>query len=330
MAAKIALSCCCEKIFLYLLIKNNTMKKIYFLFIATLGVSFVLKAQVIPGICMVTVDDSSKHNIVYYDKTQFGINDSIVLYRENVYTGAYDRVMANHQSAFSMFLDMDTAGNPNIQPHRYKLQLWTPGNGYGQMGLYHATIYCAQTIANYNWNSYDVQGTGGGMVNQYWLLRDDNSTNGWHVIDSVSGTTNTTTDPAVLSFPNGQWRLITKWGITCTPTARYGNNEVQTSIVKSKSNITNNKMATVSTFKSSGVKLYPNPATDKVTLRLNFPSAQSTTIKLYNLLGSEVMQTVLPAGKDELEINVSALLKGIYVAEFINASVKINKRLAVE
>ncbi|HXB40172.1 MAG TPA: T9SS type A sorting domain-containing protein [Bacteroidia bacterium] len=308
------------------------MKKLYFLVTVFLTVSFFAKAQMAtnPGICMVTVDDSSKHNIIYYDKTQLNPTDSIILWRQNAYTGGYDRVMANSQTAFSMFLDMDTAGNPNKMLHRYKLQVWTPGNGYSVMGLYHATIYCAQTVTNYNWNSYDIQGTGGGMVTEYMLLRDDNSTNQWHVIDSVSGTVNTTTDPAVLSYPNGQWRLVTKWSISCTPAARYGNSETQTSIVKSKSNITNNRSAAISTFKTSGIKLYPNPASDKVVLRLNFPLAQGTTIKLYNMLGSEVMQVVLPAGQDELEINVSALPKGIYVAEIINASVKINKQLAIE
>ena len=306
------------------------MKKIYLSLFAILCVSFISKAQVIPGICMVSVDDSSKHNVIYYDKTQFGTNDSIILYRENIYSGGYDRVAANHQSAFSMFLDMDTAGNPNNQAHRYKLQLWTPFNGYGQMGPYHSTIYCAQSISNYNWNFYDVQGVGSGMVTEYKLLRDDNSTNAWHAIDSVLGSVNTTSDPNALSFPNADWRLVTKWSITCTPSARYGNNETQSTIVKSKSNITNNKMVGIGDIKSSAIKLYPNPASDKVTMRLSAPVIQNTNVKLFNTLGAEVMQIVLPAGKDEIEINVSALPKGIYVAEVINASVKVNKRFTVE
>ena len=304
------------------------MKKFYFLFITLICISFAANAQL--GICMVTVDDSSKHNIVYYDKTALNPTDSIILWRENVSTGGYDRIMANAQTAFSMFLDMDTAADPNKMMHRYKLQVWTPGGGYGALGLYHAVIYCAQTVTNYNWNYYDVQGTGGGMVTMYMLLRDDNSTNAWHAIDSVAGNINNTTDPAVLSFPNGQWRLVTKWSLTCNPSARYGNDETQTSIVKSKSNITNNRSASISTFKASGIRLFPNPASDKVVLRLNFPLAQGTAITLYNILGREVMQVVLPAGKDELEINVSDLPKGIYIAEFVNASIKINKRLAVE
>ncbi len=41
------------------------MKKIYSILFALICVAFIGKAQVLPGICMVTVDDSSKHNIVY-------------------------------------------------------------------------------------------------------------------------------------------------------------------------------------------------------------------------------------------------------------------------
>jgi len=306
------------------------MKKTYSFVIAFFILCLWANAQVMPGICMVSVDDSSKHNIIHYDKTQFTVADSFILWRETSTPGTYARAIANHKSVLSSFLDMDTAANPNIELHRYKLQIWDQVGGYSQLGPYHTVLYCLQVDTDYMWNLYDIEGSGGGMVTQYMLLRDDNGLNQWHAIDSVSGSINATKDPNALLFPNGAWRLVTKWSISCTPTARYGNNETQATIVKSKSNITNNKTAGINAFKASWVKLYPNPASDKVTLRLNFPLAQTSTLKLYNTLGAEVMKVVVPAGKDELEINVSSLPKGIYITEFINAGVKINKRLAVE
>src|SRR4051812_23832344 len=125
------------------------MKKIYSLLIAVIILSLVGKAQVLtPGICMVTVDDSSKHNIVYYDKHQYGpgVADSFILHREMTsMPGMYVRVMANDTSAFSMFLDMDPMADPNVQLNRYKLQIWNHIGGYSQLGPYHTVLYCLQT-----------------------------------------------------------------------------------------------------------------------------------------------------------------------------------------
>jgi len=306
------------------------MKKIYLFFTAFIVSNLLSHAQVMPGVCMVTVDDSSKHNIIYYDKTQFSVADSFILWRETNTAGVYARVMANHKLDTSRFIDMDTAANPNIKLHRYKMQIWDQVGGYSQLGPYHTTLYCLQNISNYGWNFYDIEGSGSGMVNEYKLLRDDNSLNQWHAIDSVSGSTNATTDPNALAFPNADWRLITKWSLSCTTTGKYGNNETQATIVKSKSNITNNKMSGINTLNVSWLNLFPNPTTNKVVLRLNFPLAQNSMLKIYNMLGGEVMQVVLPAGKDELEINVSGLPGGMYVAELNNSFMKVNKRLAIE
>ena len=308
------------------------MKKLY-VSIFSICLTFIASAQVVnPGICMVTVDDSSKHNIIYYDKTQVAAADSFILYREsNTAPGTYNRVMGNDSAAFSMFLDMDTAGNPNIKLHRYKLQVWHHLAGYSQLGPYHTVLFCLQSISNYNWNYYDVEGVGSGMVTKYFLLRDDNSLNAWHPIDSVAGSVNATTDPNALLYPNGQWRLVTKWSMSCNPTAKQGNNSsTQTAIVKSKSHLSNNKAAGINQLKSTSFLLYPNPATEQITIRFNFPVNENTSVKIYNALGMEILTSALSFGKDELVMPISGLEKGIYFAEINNKEGKITKRFAVQ
>lgn len=307
------------------------MKKIYFFLTVIIALSFTTKAQIAPGICMVTVDDSSKHNIVYYDKTQFSAADSFILWRETTTPGVYARVMANHNSVLSQFVDMDTAADPNVELHRYKMQVYDQIGGYSQLGPYHTVLYCLQVDTDYSWNLYDVQGSGGSFVNKYMLLRDDNSTNAWHAIDSTNNVTTMAKDTAALSFPNGSWRLVTKWSLSCTTTARQdGHNEVQATIVKSKSNITNNKTMGLNTLKAASLRIYPNPASELVNVRLNFPLAKSTTVKIYDALGAEVMRSAIPAGKDEIELNVSALNAGVYFVEFMNGSVKVNRKLVIQ
>ena len=307
------------------------MKKFYaltFLFFAI----FSATAQINPGICMVTVDDSSKHNIIYYDKSQFSAVDSFILWRETNTPGSYARVMAQDAAAYSQFIDMDTAGDPNIKLHRYKLQVYSTPGGYSNLGPYHTVLYCLQNVQNYAWNLYDIEGVGTGSVLKYLLLRDDNSLNHWHAIDSVSNNIMNTTDPNVNLYPNGQWRLVTKWSISCTPSSRYGNNnEVQGTVVKSKSNITNNKQAGVQVIRNAGsLQLYPNPAHGQTTLRLNFPLSVNSTVSVYNAIGEVVKQFQLPGSKDELAIDTQGLPAGLYVVELSNSLVKVNKRLAVE
>lgn len=309
------------------------MKKIYSFPAAFFIFCLAATAQVGagPGICMVTVDDSSKHNIIYYDKTQFSIADSFILWRETSTPNVYARVMANHASALSEFLDTDTAADPNIKLHRYKLQAYDAVGGYTNLGPYHTVLYCLQSATNYNWNQYDVEGVGTGLVTEYKLLRDDAGLNQWHAIDSVPSSSTSAVDPNAMSFPNGLWRLVTKWNITCNTTSRNdGSDGTQATIVKSKSNITNNKVAGINAAKAVGLRLYPNPAAGNVTLRLNFPLAYGSTLKIYNTLGSEVMQLVVPAGKDEVQFDVSVLPKGLYIAELSNAMVKTTTRLAVD
>lgn len=279
---------------------------------------------------MVTVDDSSKHNVIYYDKTQIAAVDSFILWRETSTPGTYARVMANDSAAMSYFLDMDTAADPNVKLHRYKLQIYDNVGGYSQLGPYHTVLYCLQNITNYNWNLYDIEGTGSGMVTMYYLLRDDNSLNAWHAIDSVSNATMATVDPNALSYPNGQWRLVTKWSISCTPTLRYGNNEIEATVVKSKSNITNNRTAATKTLRNNSLLLYPNPASDKTLLRLNFPLAQPSIVKIYNALGEEVGNAELPAGRDELQISTTSLRPGVYSLSLINPSGVVSKLLVIE
>lgn len=306
------------------------MKKIYALAISFFGFFLTAQAQVTPGICMVTVDDSSKHNVIYYDKTQFAVADSFILWRETNVGGAYARVMANHSSALSLFLDMDPVADPNLKLNRYKLQIWDVSNGYSQLSPYHTVLYCLQNDSNYNWNQYDVEGTGTGLVNSYVVLQDDNSTNQWHPIDTLAGSVNAWVDHTVNNWPNGQWRLATLWSISCTPTARYGANDVETAVVKSKSNITNNRTTGINILKANTVNLFPNPASDRVTMRLNFPVSENTWVKIYNAVGVEMLSAALPFAKDEFSIPLNGLQKGIYFVEFSNTRAKFVKRLAID
>ncbi len=78
--------------------------------------------------------------------------------------------------------------------------------------------------------------------------------------------------------------------------------------------------------------LYPNPATQSVSLLINSNDASNNAkIKFYTILGSEMLsQTVkLNAGKNVLKADVSSLTAGMYFVEITDGANSMMKKLSV-
>ncbi|MRJ10263.1 T9SS C-terminal target domain-containing protein [Ornithobacterium rhinotracheale] len=67
------------------------------------------------------------------------------------------------------------------------------------------------------------------------------------------------------------------------------------------------------------IKVYPNPATDSVYIKLSEnESASIKDVYMYNLLGDEVYHRSLnPPTRDVIEVNISGLKKGKYLIKVI-------------
>jgi hypothetical protein len=61
------------------------------------------------------------------------------------------------------------------------------------------------------------------------------------------------------------------------------------------------------------LKIYPNPANDKLTINLHFNYKQKATVDLYDLTGKLIRSNTLKEGDDELEISTATLSEGIYI-----------------
>jgi hypothetical protein len=72
----------------------------------------------------------------------------------------------------------------------------------------------------------------------------------------------------------------------------------------------------INTFKAAAFEVFPNPATDKVTIRTN----GTGSLEVINVVGQVVMTQ--PATETN-EINVSKLAKGVYTVKFNGASQKL-------
>ncbi|WP_276135263.1 T9SS type A sorting domain-containing protein [Polluticoccus soli] len=67
---------------------------------------------------------------------------------------------------------------------------------------------------------------------------------------------------------------------------------------------------------NQALRLYPNPATDKLTIEFDLGgSAQKAQVVLRNLLGAQVYNRLLETGTKAHSIDVGHLPKGLYIAE---------------
>ena len=282
-------------------------------------------------ICMVTVDDSSKHNLILWDKTLasgdvIGFN----VYREDL-TNIYHQIGSVPYSNLSQYVDLDGNANPNTTTKRYKLTTVDSCGNESVMSNYHNTIYIVSNGGGqFSWNQlYTIENTTN-PVAQYMLLRDDYNTNNWHVVDSTAGTQFNINDVNFATFqPTANWRVVTKWNISCTPTAKLGgNNSTQATIVKSKSNISNNRAVGINQSSSTmQAEVYPNPAQNNLTL--NFPANFKTSVTLRNLIGEEVFATEV-SNDNTTKIDVSKFAPGVYLVEIVSSNGKFVQRIVKE
>jgi hypothetical protein len=70
----------------------------------------------------------------------------------------------------------------------------------------------------------------------------------------------------------------------------------------------------------------PNPAIDQVTIQRDDPTT-GAWIVVYSTTGIKVASYEVPAGEDELTLDVSGLAKGLYFLEYVNSSGKRTLRL---
>lgn len=279
---------------------------------------------VTPSICMVTVDSLSNNNIIYWDKTAYTNADSFIVYRE-VSTGNYSRIGAKHKSAISLFKDSlrnigPANGDPSIGSYRYKLQLRDTCGNYSTMSPYHNTVKITdQQNGNFQWNTYDVEGQSTPVAN--FILERDNANNGiWTTVGIVSGTQTSLFDGSY-----GTYQAVANWrvqatGFNCTPSLRYGNNSTQAAVIKSKSNITNNRTMVVNSASVKGLSVYPNPSNGI----LNIEAGKTLgTVNVMNALGTIVYSSINTDNKVSLDL--TGLPAGVYTVQVQNAFIKFIK-----
>jgi PKD repeat protein len=294
----------------------------------TYTASVIVPVTSTPNICMVSSDSASINNIVYWDKTLYTNVDSFIVYRET-FSGHYDRIGAVSKDSLSMYIDVNRSigpanGDPNVSTYRYKLQVLDNCGTYSPLSPYHTSVYFNdQQTGSFTFNTYAVESTTITPVSTFDLLRDDNNTGAWHVVGSAAGTSNIVNDVNYSTYQmTANWR-VQENGFTCTPTLRMGHNATQSAIVKSKSNISNNRGMGIAK-NSIILGIHPNPSNGVFTVALSVANAVAD---VYDLTGKKAASFNLQSATSQIDL--SNLSNGSY---FLNITTdkgvyheKINK-----
>lgn len=267
-----------------------------------------------PDICLVTVDSLSTHNILVWDKTPFTNIDYFNIYREDI-TNSYSLIGAVDYDSLSEYHDYDmNMADPNITTKRYKISAVDTCGNESNKSNYHNTIFISQNNGTFTWNTYTIQNSAN-PVTSYRLMRDDFATGNWQQIGTTAGTQNVLNDPNYATYQNtADWRVETIWNISCTSTVRKPL-DVMGAVVKSKSNITNNRVAGTHELAAGAFAIYPNPASEAFTILLT-GAQHATAVEIINSLGQVVHKEMLSGTQSTLY--VAHLANGIYQVRMIS------------
>lgn len=275
--------------------------------------SVTISSPQTPDICEVTVDSLSQYNNIIWDKTLYNNVDSFVVYRE-VSTATYKRIGAQHQSAYSLFVDtarsiVPANGNPNITSYRYKLQIRDTCGNYSALSPYHNTIYfLTNSSGSFFWNTYVVEFQPLTPISTFDLIRDNNATGTWSVIVSCAGNQTSLTDSAYSNYPNAIYRIIGN-GFSCNATAKTAQQ-----ISKSKSNVKNNFNVLTGIASITQIEIFtisPNPAITELIVSFNNEIKETTTVTVTNVLGKVVLTNETHEGQ-KIVIPLNELATGVY------------------
>jgi hypothetical protein len=282
-----------------------------------------------PAICMVTNDSASINNIVMWDKTSYPSADSFIVYRETG-SNVYSRIGAVSKDSLSQFIDVNRAvgpanGDPNVGYYHYKLQMRDVCGNYSQLSPYHSTVFFADLHTGvFSFNMYDVQGQPT-PVSNFYLYRDSANIGDWRVVGSVAGTTTLINDPNYATYQTvANWRVYAD-GFTCTPTLRAGHNTAAGAVVKSKSNICNNRFTKIKQNGDNRLVIYPNPNTGVFVIETE--ANEKCSLQIFTVTGELVLTEVLENTKNN--IDASLLPEGIYNVCVSGKTGVINNRLVI-
>lgn len=278
-------------------------------------------------ICVVTVDSSSVHNEIFWQKNGVSNVDSFRVYR--VQSLILDTLIGTvGYSDLSRLVD--STANPNVTSYTYKIAAVDLCGNEGPKSLEHQTIHLQSIFTpaplkmDLSWNLYS-----GATVNNYRVLRDTNNSGNWVIIiNNLAPNATSYTDYGIPPGANSvQYRVDVVWANSCDPTAKVSQSIVNTTKSNTKDFTINviTSVAEQNEFLNS-ISLYPNPTKDVFDIELK-TGIESFDVEIYNQLGSQLKSTHVTYS-DKATINISEFSSGIYYVIVKTPMGSVTKRVS--
>ncbi len=276
-------------------------------------------------ICVVTVDSSSVHNEIFWQKNGVSNVDSFRVYR--VQTLILDTLIGtvgyNDLSRL-----VDSTANPNVTSYTYKIAAVDLCGNEGPKSLEHQSIHLVTNYSapnmNLSWNLYS-----GATVLNYRVLRDINNSGNWiPIINNLAPNATSYTDFGIPVGANSvQYRVDVIWLNSCDPTAKVAQSIVNTTKSNTK-DFTINIVTSIAEQNEflNAISLYPNPTKDVFDIELK-TGIESFDVEIYNQLGSVLKSSHLTY-TDKATIDISEFSSGIYYVVIKTPMGSITKRVS--
>lgn len=276
-------------------------------------------------ICMVTVDSSSTHNVIIWEKPVTNTIDSFIIYRE-VSSGVYQPIGAVAYDSLSECHDY--LANPNITSYRYKLGVRDTCGAFSVTTPFHSTIHLQNLgDGNFQWTFYQIENSLNPVLS-FNVYRDNYSNGNYFPIGNVPGTNATFTDITFDSFSNSSYYVDVNWGKSCNPSRAVNTTR---SNIKPKGIIVVGVDDSVSAHIEKMEQLivaFPNPTHGDITAFIP-ASINPESIQLITSLGEELNIGVTKSSNERYLINTGILPPGSYVIVFKCLDGIYRKRIVV-
>lgn len=284
-------------------------------------------------ICVLTVDTATNHNVVTWNDTVQGIAEYRI-FREGTTQGSFNLIGTQLAGTGNTFVD--TLVDANQGPWRYKVQTKDSCNQISDYTIAYKTMRCNVNLQgggfNVTWDPY----LGNNLsFTHYRIFRKLQDSTSWRLIDSVAA--NGTLSYLDLTSPvptdTNNYFIEVNSNDGCNSTIRpseNGHEGIYTVVVKSKSNVRNNRQAATGIKKEESsiiLKLFPNPASNECKLVLN-EAVKTATVELLDITGRSVKKQIMQ-GKQML-VSTADLATGVYTLSISNEEMHVVKKLVIE
>lgn len=272
--------------------------------VATSDVTISVIPMQTPEICIVTVDQNDK-NVVVWEKPLSDVIDSFYIYKETNVTNIYQLIGVVPYENMSVFSDISST--PTVQSSKYQITFKDNCGLETEKSDPHKTMHLTinQGVGN-TWNLI-WEPYLGFEVSTYNIYRGTDPVN-LSLIGSTSGSSTQYSDQndhtGVLFY---QVEVISP--NPCDPTRSF---------TTSRSNVADNQGVGVENYDTSNLsvfKVYPNPATDFLTI-YSENDVNIKNVKIYDLQGKMIQNIQYNYSK----IDISQIKSGVYIIQITTES----------